>query len=110
MTETVEEVNYCHDRETGAKIAHGSVWYDGCRKCLCFKGVEYCSLISCKKLTSCRSNSHNTNNIALSMQWLSTLKKPNTCCPVCPFSATNGKKLTRIGSIILIAVNYNKHV
>lgn len=76
-TSSLSNTNYCQDAETGVTIADGKVWFDGCRLCLCQRGVQYCSLMACAKPTACSSH------VAM------YLKKPNTCCPVCPFS-TNG--------------------
>lgn len=76
MSSTVN-ANYCQDAETGVTIADGKVWFDGCRQCLCQRGVQYCSLIACKMPSACPS------------QLFTSIKKSNTCCPMCPFS-TNG--------------------
>lgn len=74
---STENANYCQDAETGVTIADGKVWFDGCRQCLCQRGVQYCSLIACKMPSACPS------------QLFTSIKKSNTCCPMCPFS-TNG--------------------
>ena len=51
----------------GHFMQDGEMWYDGCRRCFCYEGHEWCSLITCPPLT-CRN----------------PVMRPGDCCPTCP--------------------------
>ncbi|XP_074644681.1 cysteine-rich motor neuron 1 protein-like [Tubulanus polymorphus] len=67
----------------------GESWFDGCRHCFCYNGLEMCALIHCPAL-----------------QCDQPIVKPRDCCPSCP--AEKGPLLTRKEQIC-VSISGNKH-
>lgn len=80
-TDDSKKQTYCQDAQTGETIADGKVWFDGCRQCMCQRGVQYCSLVACKKLPSTCAASVKSQ--------IPKIDDENTCCPTC-ISTSNG--------------------
>lgn len=86
---------YCQDAETGVTIADGKVWFDGCRQCMCQRGVQFCSLVACKKLppTCAAAAAISANTFYKGQQTNDVTNKSNVCCPTCSSAATNGNSI-----------------
>jgi hypothetical protein len=56
----------CLIQETGLTVQDGSMWFDGCRECLCSKGNQLCTLTTCQKVDCPKP-----------------MFVKNLCCPTC---------------------------